>query len=230
MSEISPFPARFRAALELLLEAHHYAQDLGFDSWQFAIELDSLAATGLLPNDLRWLLWKGYAEHAQEVTGAEDTKRVFRPSTPPIFSDRTCLILTELGAAAVRQLCHSSTNGKPPVETKAAAAAQTCSEMPVPKWDAARRELTVAGKIVKRFRLPSANQEMVLTVLEEENWPASISDPLPPCPGQDPKRRLQDTLKALNNHQKHQLIRFKGNGTGEGILWELTADNANRDF
>lgn len=228
MSEI-PYPAKLRAAFELLLEAHSYAQDVDKDIWQFAVEADSLAAAGLQPNDFRWLIWKGYVEHAQEVTGTNDVKRIFRPSSQPIFSNRTCLILTELGASVAQELFRSSNNGSTVHKTPTNGAVQPSSDKPIPKWDEARRELTVAGKIVKQFRLPSPNQEMVLTALEEEGWPPSISDPLPPCPGQDPKRRLQDTLKALNNRQKHRLIRFKGNGTGEGILWELIEESASGD-
>jgi hypothetical protein len=204
------------------MEAHRYAQDVQRDIWQFAVETDTLAAAGLLPNDFRWLVLKGYVDHAREVTGTDDLERVFRPNTQLMLSERTCFVLTEAGMIVAQGLSQSNGHIEGLSETGSMATERSSLERPVPKWDEARRELTVAGKIVKQFRLPSPNQEMVLTALEEEGWPPSISDPLPPYPGQDPKRRLQDTLKALNNHQKHRLIRFKGNGTGEGILWELT--------
>lgn len=48
-----------------------------------------------------------------------------------------------------------------------------------------------------------------------------IDDPLPPVFDIEPKRRLHDTIKSLNRHQKNRLIRFKGDGTGQGIRWEL---------
>ena len=47
-----------------------------------------------------------------------------------------------------------------------------------------------------------------------------IDDPLPPQAEQDSKRRLSDTIKCLNNKQINELIRFHGDGTGEGITWE----------
>jgi hypothetical protein len=81
----------------------------------------------------------------------------------------------------------------------------------------------VGVEIVKEFKLPSPNQETVLMAFEEEGWPPRIDDPLSPLPQLDPRRRLHDTIKALNRKQKQDLIRFMGDGSGEGIRWELTA-------
>jgi hypothetical protein len=63
-----------------------------------------------------------------------------------------------------------------------------------------------------------------LSAFEEDRWPPVIDDPLPPKPEQDTKRRLHDTIKALNRNQHRDAIRFHGNGTGEGIRWELTLE------
>ena len=60
---------------------------------------------------------------------------------------------------------------------------------------------------------------------EEEEWPPRVDDPLPPQRDLEPKRRLHDTLRSLNRHQQNTLIRFKGDGTGEGIRWTLVCDN-----
>jgi hypothetical protein len=87
-------------------------------------------------------------------------------------------------------------------------------------------------RIVKEFKLPALNQETVLTAFQEEGWPPCIDDPLPPAAGIDPKRRLHDTIKNLNRNQKHYLVRFMGNGTGQGVRWELVAtpgSGASRD-
>jgi hypothetical protein len=32
---------------------------------------------------------------------------------------------------------------------------------------------------------------------------------------------LHDTINTLNRHQKHLLVHFLGDGTGEGVRWEL---------
>jgi hypothetical protein len=91
---------------------------------------------------------------------------------------------------------------------------------PPPRWDAAFRVLRVGNKVVKEYRLPSRNQETILEAFQEEGWPHSIDDPLPPLAEVEPKSRLHDTIKRLNRHHKDRLIRFRGDGTGEGICWE----------
>lgn len=90
-----------------------------------------------------------------------------------------------------------------------------------PIWDPERRELRVGEMVVKRFRQPAQNQELILTVFEEDGWPERIDDPLPPDPVRDPKERLHDVIKKLNRAQDVALIRFHGDGTGTGVLWEL---------
>jgi hypothetical protein len=96
----------------------------------------------------------------------------------------------------------------------------------IPSWDRDRRVLRVDGCIVKQFKVPSPSQEAILTVFEEEGWPAAIDDPLPPHSEQDPKRRLRNTIQSLNANQKNLLLHFRGDGSGERILWELTYDRA----
>jgi hypothetical protein len=49
----------------------------------------------------------------------------------------------------------------------------------VPFWDAETRELWLGEHLVKRFRQPAENQVRILAAFEEENWPKSLSDPLP---------------------------------------------------
>ena len=90
----------------------------------------------------------------------------------------------------------------------------------VPHWDQAMRILRVGERVVKQYRVPSPNQEAVLTVFQEEGWPPRIDDPLSPVPDGFPKDRLRDTIRYLNKGQKNRLIRFRGDGTGEGVLWE----------
>jgi len=89
-----------------------------------------------------------------------------------------------------------------------------------PRWDDSRKELWFGGILVKKFRFRSPNQEMVLTAFEEEAWPAKLDDPLPPVPNQTSKQRLHDAIKNLNRHHVHRVLRFAGDGTGEGVRWE----------
>ena len=91
-----------------------------------------------------------------------------------------------------------------------------------PRWNTARRELSVAGVIVKRFRVPARNQETILSAFEEEGWAEHIHDPLPVTHEIDAPTRLHDAINRLNRCQIRPLLRFRGDGRGTGILWELS--------
>ena len=198
------------------------ASDTGRDRWDFAVEIQELLAAGLTTSDLRWLVCKGYVEHAREITLPGEDGRAFQPTGNLTFAKRTCFVLTAGGLSAV--------------EGRSAAASASCrighvsrvdashghDKRLVPHWDPKLHELRFNGQLVKRFKLPSPNQEVILTAFEEEGWPTRIDDPLPPRPEQNPKRRLHDTIKSLNRNQKNRLIRIMGDGTGLGIRWELT--------
>jgi hypothetical protein len=82
------------------------------------------------------------------------------------------------------------------------------------------RILFFTGEIVKRFRVPAANQELILMAFEEEGWPPHLSDPLPGKGEVPAKRRLSDAIKNLNAHQCRHRLRFHGDGRGLGVFWE----------
>jgi len=90
----------------------------------------------------------------------------------------------------------------------------------VPIWDRERQELRLGGILVKQFKVPAPNQEIILSTFQDDGWPPRIDDPLPPQHNQDSKRRLHDTINALNRNQKQSLLRFLGDGSGEGIRWQ----------
>jgi hypothetical protein len=205
-------------ALALLLQAHDYALELGQDDWDLAVELDVLRAAKLSNSDLRWLVGKGYIDHAVEATAADDAARHFRRSALLTFTGPTCFILTRSGVSAARQ---QSSSESAAAQSRVGICALPADELVErPTWDEQRRQLRVGRVLVKEFKLPSPNQETLLMAFEEEGWPPRIDDPLPPVAQLDPRRRLHDTIKALNRKQKRYLIRFRGDGSGEGIRWE----------
>ena len=55
-------PRKLHAALALLIEAHDHARAVRRDIWEFAVEIETLGAEGLTPNDLRWLVGRGCVE------------------------------------------------------------------------------------------------------------------------------------------------------------------------
>lgn len=216
---------KLQPALLALLEARRCADDTGSDLWEFAVAIGQLHKLGLDDTDLRWLVRKGLVRHARDITKLKDKRREFLPTENLSFCKKTCFAITPSGAdaaeslvaAACDQCCDLS------METlRGGRPSAAHSRASLPHWDAVTRELRIGDTIVKRFKWQAVNQEIVLSAFEEDQWPPVIDDPLPPKPEQDTKRRLHDTIKALNRNQERDVIRFHGNGTGEGIRWELT--------
>lgn len=208
---------RLMAALDWLKQGYDYARELGQDDWSFAVEIQLLRSEHLTDNDLRWLVCRGLVEHAGEVTALGDDARSFRATGRLRFCRKSCFVLTEAGADYYRATygadeAESWTSPAPP---PAQAAAGSC-----PCWDADRQELRFAGRVVKQFKVPAPNQEMILATFQEEAWPHRVDDPLPPLADTDPKRRLHDTINSLNRSQKQPLLRFLGDGSGQGVRWE----------
>jgi len=96
-----------------------------------------------------------------------------------------------------------------------------------PRWDQERRQLWVGDCLIKHFKVPAKNQESILAAFHEEGWPARIDDPLSGGLNKEgepitPKQRLNDTITALNqSHKTPDILRFEGDGTGEGVVWTL---------
>jgi hypothetical protein len=195
---------------------------LGQDEWNFAVEIQALRNAGASNSDLRWLLGKGHVEHATEVTRPDDLCRRFRRDRSLRFNRKTCFVLMPSGAwltcsTPLGQL-RAAGSPVPPYGPEGSAVADRSL---VPWWDRDRREVRLAGILVKQFKSPAPNQEAILAAFEEEGWPPRIDDPISPQFGQDPKRRLHDTINALNRNQKTRLIDFLGDGSGQGVRWEI---------
>jgi hypothetical protein len=94
-----------------------------------------------------------------------------------------------------------------------------------PTWDSNLRELRVGELVIKRFRQPARNQVTVLASFQELHWPCRIDDPLTGNSEVEPKRRLRDTVFALNrNHVTANVLGFEADGTGTGIIWKWRSD------
>lgn len=205
--------AELRPGLRLLLRAWQFAQDLAKPPWEFAVEIAALHRAGLTDNDLRWLLCKQYAEQAPEIIRPRQTRRTFGKAAAARFGARTCFILTAAGAECIHRL-DSAAHIPRPTRIHALSKAK-------PVWDFRLRELRFQGQIVKRFRVPAPNQELILSVFQEERWPPRIDDPLPPTDEIDPKKRLNAVIQSLNRCQVNPLIHFGGNGEADGVVWAL---------
>ncbi len=202
--------------------AFEYAAFSRVDRWEFAVEMSELHSKGATIADIRWLILCRFAEHAKETTVPGDAKRSFRPLVATSFPPETCLVLTPDGAQTLRialkghkRLSSATPSPERQDQGVAAEAART-----TPEWDASRRELRYRGQVIKRYRVPAPNQELILAAFQEEGWPEFIDDPLPPVDEIDPKHRLQVTIKSLNRNQRTAVIRFHGNGNGLQVHWE----------
>jgi hypothetical protein len=209
-------------AMNLLLEARAYSQSLQRNVWDFAVESHRLS--GLSCNHLRWLLCQGFVEHAAEVTSVVNDARTFRRLGPLELTKNTCFILTDTGVLYARPLLTES-------KVLLSGACLTPSDhigADIPHWDRDARQLRLGTCVVKQFRVPASNQELVLAAFEVGHWPIRLDDPFSPIPGQDSKRRLHETIDRLNRNQIQRLICFRGDGTGQGVRWEpfIAADQS----
>jgi hypothetical protein len=235
----APIDGNSRVALALLRQAYTYAQDAGADLWDFALEIEKLYLAGLTINDLRWLVAKGFVEHGQETSVYGEPHRSFYRSDGFFFKHRTCVVLTDNGTGFASQFLQEYVAAPPSTQPFESACRsgdaterlrnQDAADEPngatdayfKPRWNSTRRELTLNGTVVKRYRVPAQNQELILDAFEEEGWPQHIDDPLPPTGDTDPSTRLHDAINKLNGHHTNRLLHFRGNGMGTGIFWEL---------
>ena len=209
---------QFSSFLQILVEANEYSSDLTISPWAFSVGFSEASMMGINLNDLHWMTRRNWIQcrHGKRELFNEGfvQHEIVKGSEFIILSSGIMALRSaqkeDVAAVPLHSLKVSHANGY-----------TLSDDFSTPKWNVERRELTVSGTVVKRFRWPAPNQEMILSVFSEEGWPSRIEDPLPQGKGLDPKRRLGDTIKCLNRNQNVNLIRFRGDGTGEGILWDI---------
>jgi hypothetical protein len=202
---------RLRPGLCLLLDGHFYAQELGRDRWEFAVEIEVLHAAGLNNNDLRWLVGKGYVEHALETTVPGKAPRRFRRSGAFAPCERNSFVLADDGVALARKLLTAPESGAPP------RGAGSLS-MDVPYWDAETHSLYWRGRLVKHFKHEAPFQEAILEAFQASNWSCFVVVDLPREEGVNPKARLRVAIRNLNQRSDGRL-RFTQEGNGGRIGW-----------
>jgi hypothetical protein len=210
-----------QAALLILLAAWNFAHEANVDVWNFAEEISDLRTVGLSNADFRRLIQRELVCHAEEISNLQARRRRFRRIGPFALPSNTCFVLTDQGLQLAQQIFTCKKNGdcKPSSHHDSR-----------PVWNPQKRELRVGNILVKRYRRPAPNQELVLQVFEEEGWPHRIDDPLPRPLGRDPVQCLHDTINHLNRNQLEALIHFSGDGNGCGICWTLTLGPLSPDW
>jgi hypothetical protein len=222
-------------ALRKLREANDSAEACDRDPWDFSVELSQFSDSGIGTHILRMMICRKWITHMREVSSQSKFGREFEPESDLVLSRRSCFLLTKKGFEIANKLDqletismnqHHRATDQVRLRDIQLKQSRSIDESrspihPMPRWDRKRRELTIGNILVKRFKWPAENQEQVLDAFEEEGWPPRIDDPLIPHPKIDPKRRLHDTLKCLNRKQINACIKFRGDGTGQGVLLEI---------
>ncbi len=217
------------AAMTLLAESHTLAHDAGCDPWDFAVEIHELDHAGVSRSGLRWMLSRNLALHAHETTPRRAKRRSFDTSGAAVFLRHSCFVASEAGLAlwnkngtVVETLPFERFNPGAGISSYHKELRTLHGrDVIVPHYDPMRAELTVRGQVVKRYRRAAMNQQAVILAFAEAGWIQRIDDPLPATSGICAKRRLQETVKALNSHHLRPLLRFSGDGTGEGVRWDF---------
>jgi hypothetical protein len=216
-----------QTVLAQLATARDHAVRTHADAWDFAVELGGLLTAGVMTADLRWLSGQGYVDFATEITSRGDLVRSFHAVRWLAFTARTCFVLTDEGARWAGAGAAREARGLPADSPRCLClrlvGEGNAGESDLPRWDAAEQVLRLAGRVVKRYRYSSQNQQDVLAAFEEERWPWRIDDPLRPVRGSNQKQRLRDTIRALNAKQENCLLRFRAAGRGEQVIWEPLA-------
>jgi len=205
---------QFSAFLQMLVEAKEYSSDLATSPWEFSVGFSHACRMGVNLNDLQWMLRRNWIQCHRSKSELLAPNETLQSSKFIISSSGMMALRGVQDEDAAPVLFDTFEVSQFDVNT-------VPSEFSKPKWNVERRELSVSGTVVKRFRWPAPNQETILCVFAEEGWPSRIEDPLPQGNGLDPKRRLGDTIKCLNRNQNVNLIKFRGDGTGEGVLWDM---------
>jgi len=190
--------ARLSAGLGILLEPCNNPAAAQRKPWDFAVKRAALRDAGLTVPDMRWLFDRKLVQHAVEKTKRGSKRRVFGGRGETLFHARSCFVLTEEGQHVARVLLGE-----------------------FPFYDREESELWARGLLLKDFEKPAPDQDTILSAFEELGWQRRIDDPLPPKHGgRNPKLRLRDAIHRLNQGHKHNVIRFRGDYTGQGIRWE----------
>ena len=192
---------RVLSALRLLFDGFQYASDLGTPLFEFAVSLETMQRFAVAEIDIFWLTRKGFA--LAFCDGAP-----LSAERAADFCPETRFIVSSEGIRYAKEVFELRLVASEP-------------EVRVPTWDSSHRKLKLGESVVKRFHVPAPNQELILQSFQEDGWPPQIEDPIPPLRNVDQRRRLHDTILALNRCQTGKRIRFRGDGTGVGVYWEL---------
>jgi hypothetical protein len=208
-----------RLAYRELLQARRLSSSRRKSSLAYPVGLPSLRGKGVPHSALLLMLYQGHIEHFHLGETHRNDRHVPQRVDSLLMQEFSAFALTEAGDAYAKNALNNKGMGF------SEDALRVLLEMLNgpglhPRYNKEDRLLTWGVHVVKRFRQPAGNQELLLIAAEELGWPAWFDDPLPRAPGQNPKVRLHNSINALNRNQKSCLIHFKGDGSARRMGWE----------
>jgi hypothetical protein len=214
------FVAFIQAYLELLL-VRWDSLDHDRPPADGAVPLATFREWNIDEEVLRWLLFHDHVEHLKRTSypNCKCSARL-KQAASLILTEESCFALNDKGADFANTFLADAL--LPQVEGAFQAARDRLMiGTLLPTFRPDERVFTWGQHLLKHFRQPAPNQELILASAEELQWPEWFDDPLPGGHGRDPKSVLHDTIKDLNRRQLESLVHFKGDGSGQRVGWEL---------
>jgi hypothetical protein len=215
-------PAEFLAlvfAYMDLLASRWVALARGWHPYQITVPWTRLREYGATDSLLLWMFYFAHVDHLLPAAGGRRCNSRLEPCKSLIFREASCFALTDLGDRFACEFLEAIFDKS--VDDFRIAWDKLKLGKLKPCFNREQRLFTWGEHLLKRFRQPCANQEIILCTGEELHWPDWFDDPLPRRKGHNPKVRLHDTIKDLNRRQLGYLIHFKGDGTGMRVGWEF---------
>jgi hypothetical protein len=215
-------PPHLIRPLKDVLQAHQAAQEAGVSVWEFAVELAGMRSAGLTTTELRQLVRRGVLRHRRETTVGTRGPRTFVTCHATSFGDRPAFVLTDAAAAALQAATEGPEPPSPPAANATAPTRSGPKESPRPRWDPEARQLWLGDALLLTFKRPAPRQERVLAAFQKRRWKRWIPDPFYRVRDKFARRHLKWIIRGLNRSLgKNARIRFRGDGKGDGICWEI---------
>jgi hypothetical protein len=200
--------------------AHREASDRQLEPRENPVSLSHFHRKGILDYILLWMRYQGHVDHCQLAGPPDHGRSLDSPQAKPWFAPRSSFWLTDRGDVFANIFL---SNALVPEEDDAFEATWSrllLGEL-LPSYDLEDRIFHWGAHLLKWFRQPAENQELVLCAEEELDWPKWMDDPLPRKNGKNSKIRVHNTIKDLNRHQQiADMVHFQGDGTGTRIGWQ----------
>jgi len=97
-----------------------------------------------------------------------------------------------------------------------------------PDWRSEAGVLTLDGVLIKEFANEAEYERLVLDVFQKTGWTRHVKIRLEGEELSISKKQLQNAVRELNRGQPVQKIRFRMDGTGQGVRWERVPSESPR--